>query len=336
MKFLKWLLIIIVAIIAIDIIYGFTQPSQMIVEESIVIDASAEKVFAEIKDFEAWDEWSAWSKMDSAMEQSYKGEKGTIGYQNSWVSENPMVGTGSQEIVEIKENEYLRTKMLFNGEEAENFASFKLSEKEGKTTVIWDMLGAETPVYLRIMNTIFKPMIVDSYQSSLADLKKVVESKPVKIAANPLNLEIVDTDVMKIISIKDSTTSDALGNKIGEIYSELTIFMAGQEGISMAGMPMGMYYSYTPEKVVMEGAFPISGDPIPSGRVMVKEIPAGKAVKGIHYGDYELSGNMHNAIDEFVKAKGLVYGEFCYEIYANDPTEVDSAMVETHIYYPIK
>ena len=174
MKFLKWLLIIIVLIIAIVTIYGATQPPQMTVKESIDINAPASLVFEEIRDFKAWDEWSAWSKMDTVMEQSYEGEIGTVGYKNSWNIDNQIVGIGSQEIVDIREDEYMKTKMLFNGSLDENFASFTLTETDGVITVVWDMLGAETPFYARIMNTIFKPMIVESYKSSLNDLKSIV------------------------------------------------------------------------------------------------------------------------------------------------------------------
>lgn len=333
MKFLKWLLIIIILIVLGVVIYGATQPAQMQVEESIVINAPNSQVFEEIKDFEAWDEWSAWSKMDPNMQQSYDGVVGTVGYTNSWVSENPMVGTGSQEIVEIRDNDYMRTKMLFNGEEAENYASFTLVENDGKTTVTWDMLGAETPVYARIMNSIFKPMIVESYKNSLADLKAVVESKP-KVVENPMNLEVVETEAMQLVVIKDSTTADNLGTKIGELYAELSMYMQGHPDLEMAGMPIGIYYSYEPEKVVMEAAFPVKGDAVESGRVSVTNWDAGKAVKGIHYGSYESSGDMHMAIDRYMSANKLSFDEFCYEIYANDPTTVDSAKVETHIFYP--
>ncbi|MDA9782790.1 SRPBCC family protein [Vicingaceae bacterium] len=174
MKFLKWLLIIIVLIIAVVTIYGATQSPQMTVKESIDINAPASLVFEEIRDFKAWDEWSAWSKMDTVMEQSYEGEIGTVGYNNSWNIDNQIVGIGSQEIVDIREDEYMKTKMLFNGSLDENFASFTLTETDGVTTVVWDMLGAETPFYARIMNTIFKPMIVESYKSSLKNLKSIV------------------------------------------------------------------------------------------------------------------------------------------------------------------
>jgi len=77
------------------VIYGATQPSQIEVKEYIEINASASLVFGEIEDFEAWNDWYARSKMDPDMVQNYEGELGTVGYKNSWVGNNQMVGTGS-------------------------------------------------------------------------------------------------------------------------------------------------------------------------------------------------------------------------------------------------
>ena len=336
MKFLKWLLIIVLIIVAAIVIYGATQPSQMTVEESIEINAPAYLVFEEIEDFEAWDDWSAWNKMDPTMAQTYEGEKGTIGYKSAWKSENPMVGTGSQEIIEIRKNEYLKTKMLFNGEPTENFASFTLTETDGVTKVVWDMLGGETPFYLRIMNTIFKPMIVDSYQSSLRDLKGIVENKPQDVP-NPHSLEVMNVEAADIISIRDTTTTEEIGTKLRELYTELSIYMAGHEGVEMNGMPIGIYHAYSPEMVDLEAAFPVVGDAVNSGRVVVGATPEGNALKGIHMGDYNASGKLHMAIQEYVnKRSDLAFGKVCWEIYTNDPTEVDSADVKTEIYYSLK
>ena len=82
------------------------------------------------------------------MEQTYSGEKGTVGYKSAWVSENQMVGTGSQEVIEIRENEFMKTKMLFNGEAAENFASFTLSESDGKQ-LLFGICLEQKPLFMQ-------------------------------------------------------------------------------------------------------------------------------------------------------------------------------------------
>ncbi len=334
MKFLKWLMIIIVVIVGIVMIYGASQPSQMTVQESIVINAPASQVFEEIRDFNAWDKWSAWSKIDTTMEQSYEGEMGKVGYKNSWESENPMVGNGSQEVVEIRENEYMKTKMLFNESAEENFASFELSEDDGETTVVWDMVGAETPFYARIMNTILKPIIVESYKTSLKDLKNIVESKPTKVP-NPLNLEVVDLEEMSIISIKDSCTAEEMSSKMTEIYTELGIFM-GMNGIKASDSSLSMYYTYSPEKVVFEPAFPIGQEVTEGGRVKVSKMNDGKALKAVFLGDYAGLEEVHEAIDEYAKLSNIELADYCWEVYINQPGKVGDDELETHIYYRIK
>ncbi len=337
MKILKWILIVLLAIVGIFLIYSSTQPSRLLVEESIEINAPAEAVFAEIIDFKGWNNWSAWNKMDPNMEQTYSGEPGTLGAKSAWKSENPMVGIGSHEVIEIEENKFFKTKMLFNNDPEENFASFRLEENEGVTTLVWDMVGAETAFYARAMNTMFKPMVEESYRTSLKDLKALIESKPAPVEVeNPMNLEVKEVEAMDIISIKDSTDAEGISNKLRDLYTELSIYMATKE-MEMDGMPLAIYYSYSPEKVVLEAAMRYKGDAISEGegRIVAKQIPAGKAIFGIHYGDYNASGDMHNAIETYAKGSDLQFSGMCWEIYANDPTTVDSAAVETHIYYPI-
>jgi len=334
MKFLKWLLIIIASIVAIVILYGVTQPSKMTVEESIEINASASQVFDEIRDFKAWDEWSAWSKIDSTMKQAYEGEMGTVGYKNSWKSEDWMVGTGSQEIVEIREDEYMKTKMLFNGDTAKNFASFTLTENEGITTVVWDMLGGETPVYTRIINAMLEPMIRESYQTSLKELKQIVESKPVVIP-NPFNLEVVEVEFTSIISIKDSCTVEEIGAKMTEIYTELGIFMAMNE-LEANGNSLSIYYTHSPEKVIFEPSFPVRGAVTAEGRVQVGEIASGKAIKAVYVGAYEGLKEVHIGIEEYSRLSTIELADYCWEVYVNQPEEVEKAELETHIYYRLK
>ena len=334
MKFLKWLLIIVVVIVGIIAIYGVTQPAQMTVKESIEINAPTSVVFDEIENFESWGQWSAWDKMDTAMQQAYEGEPGAVGHKNSWVSKNMAVGIGSQEIIEVRDNEFMKVKMFFNGSIDENLASFTLTENDGKTTVVWDMLGAETPFYARIMNTIFKPMIVQSYKTSLADLKTVVESKPVEVP-NPLNLEIVEVESQPIISILDSCSVDEMTTKMKELYTELGVYM-GMNGIESGSNSLSYYYTYSPEKVVFEPAFTVSEVIETEGRIQSRNTPAGKALKAVYVGDYEGLTEVRMEIEAYSKAKGIELADFCWELHLNQQGEVKANELETHVYYSLR
>lgn len=336
MKILKWILIVIVAIVAIFLIYSASQPNQMILEESIEVEASASSVFGEVINFPSWGNWSAWDKMDPDMKKEFSEEFGVVGSFSAWESENPNVGAGRQEVVEIRENEYMKVEMTFRDwGDAVNYASFTLVEEDGKTNVTWAYEGAETPFYMNFFNSLMEPMVRESYKSSLESLKELVESKSTEVD-NPMNLEVEEVEGRDIISIMDSTTAEGIGAKLGELYTELSVYLASEEGAESAGMPLALYHAYSEDRVVLEAAIPYSGAVEASGRIEVKQTPAGKVIKGIHKGDYNASGRMHEAIEEYMHASGMKFREACWEVYANDPTTVDSAEVETHIYYPVE
>ena len=54
----------------------------------------------------------------------------------------------------------------------------------------------------------------------------------------------------------------------------------------------------------------------------------GKVIKGIHLGSYESSEAMHYGIIDYAKGMNLEIIGSPWEVYANDPTEVDSSKIE--------
>ena len=62
----KILLILLVLVIAV-LGYAATQPDSFAMERTISINAAPEKIFANVNDFHAWENWSPWAKLDPAM-----------------------------------------------------------------------------------------------------------------------------------------------------------------------------------------------------------------------------------------------------------------------------
>lgn len=336
MKILKWIGIIIAILFVVFLVFTGTQPSVLKVEKSATINSSPDQIFKVISDFTTWTKWSAWHKMDTAMVMEYEGEMNQIGAKSSWTSLNPMVGNGSQEIIELEENKFFKSEMHFGEEPAANYAWFTLEENEDNSvTLTWNMEGAETGFFMNWQNTVFKPMIEESYEKSLKDLKELVESMPIEIA-NPMNLEVTEVEPISIISIKDSTDAAGISAKLGELYGELSIFMAMNDGISEAGLPLTLYHYYSEEKVVLEAALPYSGEAEPEGRISISETPSGKVIKGIYKGTDNNTEDMHYAIEDFGKASSLEFVGPCWEIYQTANESAENALVETHIYYPVQ
>lgn len=334
MKIVKWVILVLLVIIGVLLIFSATQPNQIKVQESIIINAPSSVIYDEIVDFQAWNNWSAWNQMDTNMTNEYSEETEKVGSFSEWKSE--IAVDGRQEIIELVPHEYVKTKLEFNGWDGLSYSEFILIEgDDGQTEVKWTFTGAETPFYMNLMNTFMKPMLEKNYTKSLSNLKDYIENKPaLEKLSIPEGIELMEVNAQAIISILDSTTSEGIGKKLAELYTELSIFAATQN-IEIVDMPLAIYHHFSANRVVLEAAMPTANLEKGEGRVLAKELPSGKVVKGIFYGDYDASGSMHDKIYKFCKENKLAMKEMCWEVYANDPASVDSAEVETHIYYPL-
>jgi hypothetical protein len=94
MKFLKWLVIALVAIIALLFAVSFILPSRVHVERSLSMAASQEKVFAQVSNLRNWPAWSPWNLRDPEMKVQYEGPTEGAGQKSIWQSESQ--GDGSQ------------------------------------------------------------------------------------------------------------------------------------------------------------------------------------------------------------------------------------------------
>lgn len=98
---LKKLLILVLLLLSSPFIAALFIEEDYRVDTQIVIDRPADQVFDFLRKLKNQDEFSVWAKMDTAMEKSYRGEDGAVGFVSSWRSDNPDVGAGEQEIMAI-------------------------------------------------------------------------------------------------------------------------------------------------------------------------------------------------------------------------------------------
>lgn len=202
-KILKFIFLGILSLIGVAILAFITvnifAPGKMQVEKSIVIDAPASAVYTEISDFRNWKKWDPWQQADPNLKGEYG--KGGKGLGATWTWESETQGNGKQEIIEVKENEYMKTSLNFEGWDATNYAEFILEDSDNGTKVTWTMDGAENPFFLKFMNLIMEPMVGGNYELGLQNLKEVVE--------NNKNVEIQPKAEIRSASIPDSSSVNA-------------------------------------------------------------------------------------------------------------------------------
>lgn len=174
------MLIIIAIIISVAIIMALilatTKPDSFRIERSINIKAPPEKIFPLIIDFHHMNTWSAWDKVDPAMQRSFTGAESGKGAMYAWHG-NKEIGQGIMEILEATASSKVLIKIdFYKPFEAHNMVEFTLLPHGEATTVSHAMYGS-SPYLSKLMSLVFSmdKMVGSKFEEGLASLKAAAE-----------------------------------------------------------------------------------------------------------------------------------------------------------------
>jgi len=138
MKALKIAGIAALTLLAILIVVVLSQPTQAHVEKSIIINGPSSSINEEIGGFQSFDAWSPWSKI----------------------------------------NEVKYTIVTFEGFDGTFCSEIKLEPDGANTKVTWIYDGVNDGFKGKAMWMLMRGRMEDQYNTGLAALKKLIESKP--------------------------------------------------------------------------------------------------------------------------------------------------------------
>jgi carbon monoxide dehydrogenase subunit G len=173
---LKTIAIIVVAVIAIVLIYAATRPDTFRVERTVAIKAPPDKIFAILNDFQKWPAWSPYEKKDPAMKRRLSGAASGKGSVYEWEG-NKDIGQGRMEIMDTAPPSKVTIKIDFlKPMEAHNTVEFIVEPKGDATNVTWAIYGP-SPYLSKLMGLFFNfdRMIGKDFEAGLADLKAMAE-----------------------------------------------------------------------------------------------------------------------------------------------------------------
>lgn len=179
MKPLMRLVGLVVGLVGLAFGLGFVLPSTVHVEREITINTPPETIFALVSDFRQWDAWSPWASLDPDASLTITGSG--IGQTMTWSSDNPQVGSGTQEVVELERPIYLKTHLTFAGQ-GESDAAFTLIPDHDVTRVRWSLdtdSREGVPLWQQPIATYFgfalDSMLGSTYETGLQNLKALAE-----------------------------------------------------------------------------------------------------------------------------------------------------------------
>lgn len=173
-KILIALGVLVVAVVGI----GFLLPSKWKVERSIIINASPEKIYPLIANFETgWPQWSAFDKEYADSHYTSSGSQEGIGATRSWTGGN--MGDGSQTIVKASAQEGIEFELVMIKYDSKLTGKILFTPVEGGTRVSWIDEGTtgNNPI-MRWMGLFMDNMLGCMLDQSLQNLKTLAESTP--------------------------------------------------------------------------------------------------------------------------------------------------------------
>jgi uncharacterized protein YndB with AHSA1/START domain len=173
---LSGVVIVILVVIAAILLIAAIRPSAFEVKRSIAINASPERVFPLIDDFNAWRTWSPYETKDPNMQRAFSGSPSGTGAVYAWDGHS-QVGKGSLEIVESVPPSRVAIKLdMVKPIEGHNVVNFTLKPQGEGTLVTWAMRGSY-PFISRLIGLFMNMdrMIGGDFETGLANLKTVAE-----------------------------------------------------------------------------------------------------------------------------------------------------------------
>jgi len=164
-------------LVVVFVILVALRPSEFHVARTTIISAAPPAVFAHVNDFQKWESWNPWAKIDPAMKQTYDGAPAGTGAIYAWAG-NKNVGEGRMTIIESRPTELIKINLeFFKPFRATNAAEFTFKPEGNRTAVTWSMTGKNNWIAKAIQLFVsMDNMIGGQFEKGLASMKSVVET----------------------------------------------------------------------------------------------------------------------------------------------------------------
>ncbi len=327
-KVLRFVLILVIAIIAAVCILGLIEPNDVTVTRSTLIKAPKEAVFEQIVMFKNWPHWSPWYQMEPTVALTYSGTDGQPGSSYNWVGKK----TGQGEMKNLAVN---GTKLDFMVSFLKPFKSeakgiLEATDTAGMTKATWTF-SSHSPFPMNAMMAFMNmdKMLGKDFENGLANMKAYVEANP-SVSAGAVEIKEVNFPAHVYQGIRKVIGWNEMDKFFGDAYGAL----AKDLGPKISGVAVDICYKWDTalKQADMVAAFPVADTTTKIKGAAIFNVGASKAYMAVHKGGY---GNMmveHNALMKHVMGAGKTMTLALEEMVVGKP-EPDSTKWVTNIYY---
>jgi effector-binding domain-containing protein len=150
------------------------------------------------------------------------------------------------------------------------------------------------------------------------------------------DITVEHIEPQRAAAMRGTTTPAEIGPALAQILPTIGRAIQEQE-VKPAGAPFCRYFSFSPEKVELEGGIAVQSPIRPFGEVQDIELPGGEVVTTWHIGPYEKLGGAWDALRAWLAEQGREPAGPGWEVYWTDPGEVsDPNDLRTQIIWPLR
>ena len=340
MKYVKYLLILLVVLVLLGFGYVATQPSEYDVTRSKVIKAPVTKVFNTVNNLKTWEKWGPWHDEDSTIVVTHGDKSVGIGANNSWTSKD---GPGKMETVALETNKSIDQKIwMMDLEGKGDDIYWKFDEVEGGTKVTWGMKSNNAPFMFKLIAAFmggFDAMLGPMEENGLNNLDKVISNIPDTYKLS--KVAKINHEAKEFIGyrVKMKINHEAMTKAFMENLPKAGIY-AAKKGLKLGDyLPAAVYTKYDEETQETEFyiGLVLNKKVKPAEGMTMLNLPEAEVLKVSKFGNYgDGDYEAHLAIDKYLVANKLEKEFPFWETYPNDPSKLKPLEIQTDIYYPIK
>ncbi|MCB0413051.1 MAG: SRPBCC family protein [Bdellovibrionales bacterium] len=305
------------------------------VVRSEVIESNKEFVFNTIANFYTWKEWSPWLILEPNCSVEVKNDPLKVGHYQKWIGDQ--IGSGEITLTEIRP----KNKLTFDLKFLKPFKSqskvwYQLEEIDSKIKVTWGM-EASIPIFLFFLKTTLQGMIGSDFERGLKMLKEFIETGKV-------NTKLIFNNQTQVNGFNYLTkrNSCAIPEISSSMQNDMKILKNSVEKNITPDFIFSMYHKWDLNNKICDyeigyGFTKNSDFSTPAGLTSGK-IPSHQVISLTHAGPYHHLGNAWAALISVQKFKKIKLDKNIarYEIYMNDPTQVEEDEVKTEVRIPIR
>lgn len=319
MKIIKRILLVLLVLVAVLAAVGLFLPGSSTISRSLAIQAPPENVYSLVGNLKAWNRWSAWHKMDTAMRITWGGPEESVGSWYSWESTNGQVGTGKITITAAVPFDSILTRMEFMGDSSSPaWGSYTFKSNGGSTTLTMTMRATYGyNLIARYFGLFLKGEIEKGFDSSLERIRAICEGG--RDGAAKGNYLITETwqNEQPYLFVRDTATMASIGAKFAANFG-LLMQAAAEAKTAPSGPPFAVIHR-ADSIMDLEWGVPVNATGAAKGDVQLGVLPAKKILKADYYGPYDGSEPAYKAMAAYAAAHGLTISSSFREVYITDP-----------------